>query len=109
MFGVSSSARANRGRSVRTKRLEIPPGLGERDDFCVLRLQIEEVGVVSRWRTIADRFAYDHRNKAMLAAIEGARADAAARGHSADQQCVDAHRREQRGERGCEESARVLF
>ena len=58
---------------------EVVLNRGEVEHIGVLGAEVEEIRLVRRCCPIADRLAHHHRDEPMLAAVDGARADAAAR------------------------------
>ena len=90
-------------------RLQVTACLLDRDDVAVARFDVLQVGLVRQRRAVADCFPDYQRTKPVLSCVDGARAHAAARHASSDQQCVDLHRLQARGEIGAEERRAVLL
>jgi hypothetical protein len=81
----------------------------EANYFRVLRLQVEEIGLMRRRVPVADGVAHDERDEAVLAGIYCARAYTATGRDAGDQQRVDAERSQRRNKRRAKKCARVLL
>src|SRR5581483_10974936 len=81
----------------------------DRDDVRVLRLDVEQVGLVRRLRAVGDALARHDRRPAVLEQVDRRRADAAARRRAAEDDGVDPLRDEDRGEVRPEEPGRALL